>query len=93
MRAQRWSLASQHGMYRLVLVMAPHHRPVQQPKAFVAIEQADRDRPTIFLEIQIGICTHESPHQPRREAHEQDPLRPAARGWAVNTRVSPLAHM
>ena len=41
MRAQHWSLASQHGMYRLVPVMVPHHRPVQQPKAFVVIEQAD----------------------------------------------------
>lgn len=41
MRAQDWSLASQHGMYRLVLTIAPHHGAVQQPKAFVAIEQAD----------------------------------------------------
>jgi hypothetical protein len=34
MRAQHWSLASQHGLCRLVPKVAPHHSPVQQPKAF-----------------------------------------------------------
>jgi hypothetical protein len=44
-------------------------------------------------EIQTGIRTRESPRQPRRKAHEQDPPRPAVRGWPIFARVSPLAHM
>ncbi|KAF2622676.1 hypothetical protein BU25DRAFT_208637 [Macroventuria anomochaeta] len=80
-------------MYRLVLEIAPHHRPVQQPKAFVAIEKLTEADQRRCLKSKLEIRTRESPRQPRRGGTRADPLRPAVRGWPVVARVSPLAHM
>lgn len=92
MRAQHWSLASQHGLCRLVTKVAPHHRPVQQPKAFCRyrnMTEADQLR---------GSNPNWNPHtrastSAQEEGTRADPLRPVVRGWPGFARVSPLAHM
>jgi hypothetical protein len=85
--AQHWSLASQHGIYRLVRKIAPHHRSNIPKRSSLSNKLTNN-----VAQNQIGIRTHESPRQPRRRAHEQT-LRPVICGWPVDVRISPLAHM
>jgi hypothetical protein len=85
MRAQHWSLASQHGLCRLVPKVAPHHHPAQPPKAFVAMaKMASNPKWNPYTRVSTSA---------QKGGTRADPLRPAVRGWPVFARVSPLAHM